>query len=110
MKRMSNIGILLVIILIPIVLMTIYLVNEKSIFPYETNGFSKKTIHIGRVPIAVAIADTLEKRTQGLSGRESLSANEGLLFVFSTSGAYGIWMKDMRFPIDIIWISEKTQD
>ncbi len=66
-------------------------------------------IKIGETYFNVEIADTLKKRIQGLSNKESLGKNEGLLFVFEESGTHGFWMKDMLFSIDIIWInSEKT--
>lgn len=52
------------------------------------------------------VVDTPASRAQGLSGREDLSARRGMLFVFEHPGKYGFWMKDMLFPIDIIWISE----
>jgi uncharacterized membrane protein (UPF0127 family) len=65
-----------------------------------------KTLKINDVTINVGIADTDEKRVQGLSGREKLSENEGLLFVFEKEGYYGFWMKDMNFPIDIIWLDK----
>lgn len=42
----------------------------------------------------------------GLSGRDKLDENAGLLFVHDGPGIYGIWMKDMRFPIDVIWLDE----
>ena len=42
---------------------------------------------------------------QGLSGRDGLGVNEGMLFAFDEPGTHGFWMKDMKFPIDIIWIS-----
>ncbi len=29
-----------------------------------------------------------------------------MLFVFDSAGLYGIWMKNMRFPIDIAWADE----
>jgi hypothetical protein len=48
-----------------------------------------------------------KSRIQGLSGRDSLSDNTVMLFVFDRPGKYGIWMKDMNFPIDIIWLDEK---
>jgi len=41
---------------------------------------------------------------KGLSGRESLAENKGLLFVFPSSEKHGFWMRGMKFPIDIIWI------
>lgn len=52
----------------------------------------------------VDIADTEEKRNQGLGGRESIGKNEGMLFVFGEPLIPTFWMKGMKFPIDIIWI------
>jgi len=63
-------------------------------------------VFVSETEVAVEIADTPEKRAQGLSGKESLGENEGMLFVFETPGVYAFWMKDMRFPIDIIWIGD----
>jgi hypothetical protein len=42
---------------------------------------------------------------RGLGGRESLPDDRGMLFIFPEPGRHGFWMKDMLFPIDIIWIS-----
>ncbi len=55
------------------------------------------------IKIPVEIADTEALRTLGLSGRESLDYNSGLLFVFDRPDRYGFWMKDMKFSIDIVW-------
>jgi len=57
--------------------------------------------------ILVEIVDTPELRNQGLSGREFLEKSAGMLFVFFESDRYGFWMKDMRFPIDIIWFDDE---
>jgi uncharacterized protein len=54
----------------------------------------------------VQLADTDAERTQGLSGVESLSPNGGLLMQFDTNHEWGIWMKDMLIPLDIIWLDE----
>jgi uncharacterized membrane protein (UPF0127 family) len=62
-------------------------------------------ISIGDTRIAVEIVDTPEARARGLSGRDALSANSGMLFVFEEPTFASIWMKDMKFPIDIVWIS-----
>ena len=59
---------------------------------------------IGDKTISVEIADTVRERMLGLSGRVSLSSDTGMLFVFDEPGKYGIWMKDMNFPIDILWL------
>src|SRR3989338_3180334 len=55
--------------------------------------------------IKVDLALTMLEQAQGLSGREVLGENEGMLFVFDTPGKYSFWMKDMKFAIDIIWFT-----
>ncbi|MBX4195615.1 DUF192 domain-containing protein [Candidatus Parcubacteria bacterium] len=67
------------------------------------------TLQIGDTTISVAIADSPEEREQGLSGRESLPEGKGMLFVFEEPGDYGFWMRDMKFPIDIIWINSEKR-
>lgn len=57
----------------------------------------------GRV-IKVERAVTGEQRTYGLSARSGLAKDTGMLFVFTSDDTYGFWMKDMRFPIDIMWL------
>lgn len=54
--------------------------------------------------IPVTVADTQALREQGLSGTSSLEKGTGKLFVFDTADAYGFWMKDMHYPLDIVWI------
>src|SRR3989344_7759864 len=53
----------------------------------------------------VFIADTAALRAQGLSGRESLRGDEGMFFIFDSPARQSFWMRDMKFPIDIVWIS-----
>ena len=56
--------------------------------------------------IAVEIADTDAKREKGLGGRSFMPRDRGMLFTFPTSDRYRFWMKDMEFPLDIIWLDE----
>lgn len=58
---------------------------------------------LGGETLKLEIADTEGLRVQGLSGRKALGVNEGMLFDFSEDGYHQFWMKDMKFPIDIIW-------
>jgi uncharacterized membrane protein (UPF0127 family) len=53
----------------------------------------------------VEISDTALKRTKGLSGRETLEENKGMLFIFQKPGKRSFWMAGMNFPLDIIWIN-----
>jgi uncharacterized protein len=57
--------------------------------------------------ISVIIADSKEELKVGLSGRNSLPANQGMLFVFADTDKHEIWMKDMQFSIDIIWLDQQ---
>jgi uncharacterized membrane protein (UPF0127 family) len=59
--------------------------------------------------VSCEIADTNEKRTKGLSGRTELEDGNGMLFVYPVSKKYAFWMRDMNFPIDIIWINKDFQ-
>jgi len=47
-----------------------------------------------------------EDRAMGLMFRPSLPSDRGLLFVFEQPDFHGIWMKNCRFPIDIVWLDE----
>jgi len=64
-------------------------------------------VEIAGHTVAVEIADDEAERAQGLSGRKSLDEGSGLLFIFPSEARYGFWMKDMRFAIDIVWISKE---
>ena len=54
--------------------------------------------------IPVEVADTLKKRRLGLGKRTSLKKGWGMLFIFGKRKTYRFWMKDMQFPLDIIWL------
>ena len=62
-------------------------------------------VQIGGQNVKVDLALTEAEHTKGLSGKNELVENEGMLFVFDKPGKYSFWMKDMNFPIDIVWIS-----
>ncbi|HAO64947.1 TPA: hypothetical protein DCQ44_03135 [Candidatus Taylorbacteria bacterium] len=75
------------------------------------NGAIKnyKTIQIGRATIQAELATTEAQQVQGLSGRTSLATSTGMLFVFDRADKWGIWMKDMNFPIDVLWIDSNLK-
>jgi uncharacterized membrane protein (UPF0127 family) len=67
----------------------------------------ERVITINNVSVTVEVADTDVLREQGLSGHAPLEPGKGMLFVFSQDDMWGIWMKDMLFPIDIVWINQE---
>jgi uncharacterized membrane protein (UPF0127 family) len=56
--------------------------------------------------MTLLVASTSAEQQQGLSDVPFLASTTGMLFVFDTPDDYGFWMKDMRFPLDIIWLDQ----
>ena len=51
------------------------------------------------------MALTPEERAQGLSDRPDLAPDTGMLFIYRQQNRYSFWMRNMHFPLDILWIS-----
>jgi hypothetical protein len=62
--------------------------------------------YIGSATIDAELAITSAERSVGLGGRDALAPNAGLLFVFPAPQRASFWMKDMRFPLDFVWITD----
>ena len=71
-------------------------------FPIMRTDFV--TVRINGASLVAELASDPRARMRGLSGREALGENAGMLFLFDRPDRYGIWMKEMKFPIDIFWI------
>jgi uncharacterized membrane protein (UPF0127 family) len=106
--------------LLPILILIIILAGALELQNYErtTNKISKPTsslffihpIRVGDTFFSAAIAVTDAERTLGLSGSQKLETNQALLFVFPNNDKWGIWMKDMNYPIDIISYIKENVD
>jgi uncharacterized protein len=68
-----------------------------------------KLVEIADQRIMVDVMNTPESRAKGLSGRESLAEDEGMLFVFDSPSKNYFWMQGMNFAIDMIWINENME-
>ena len=83
--------------------------NASGTTPSNTSGYRQVNVAINNVTLVADIADTNDKRTKGLSVKDSLNETEAMLFVFSTEREHSFWMKGMKFRIDIIWIDEDKE-
>jgi hypothetical protein len=64
-------------------------------------------VRIGdRAVVTVEVAQTEAEKIRGLSGREGLAPGRGILFVYEAPARPLIWMRGMRFPLDILWIRD----
>lgn len=69
----------------------------------NSSGLPKGQVKIGNVSLDVEIANTPESQIKGLQYHTPLTYSQGMLFSFAQPQEIPIWMKDMQFPIDIIW-------
>jgi len=92
-----------------LILISILLIFATNLFLNKKNTSSHKKIIIGNRVIRAENAESAMEKQKGLSGRNFMRKNNGMLFTFSQSDYYPFWMKDMKFPIDIIWIDENLQ-
>lgn len=91
----------LYIVFICIILVGFFIFYQK---PKET-----KVVSINDTKISVILATNQETWEKGLSGTKPLKDHEGMLFIFPESAPYEFWMKDMNYPIDIIWFDENLR-
>ncbi|MCC7436582.1 DUF192 domain-containing protein [Candidatus Nomurabacteria bacterium] len=92
-----------------LLLVLFLLLKSENSIPKNINNVYDGIVTIGENKIAVSIADSENEREQGLSNTPYLEANSGKLFVFDTARVYGFWMKEMNYPIDIIWIDQNNK-
>jgi uncharacterized membrane protein (UPF0127 family) len=91
-----SIGLLMIVIGVLAVFRGINSITDEYVSLVAPNGI-----------ISVEVRDTFDGRQKGLSGRASIDADKGMLFVFDESELSNcFWMKDMRFDIDMVWLDE----
>ncbi len=71
---------------------------------YDTRNISVR----GRV-FKADVADSMLKQMIGLMYKESIRSDECMLFNFDYDAEHGIWMKNMIFPIDVVWLDSKMR-
>ena len=75
--------------------------------PVLAEAGGRGEVRIGnRVAVPVEVARTEAEKTRGLSGRDRLAPDRGMLFVYEAPVRPLIWMRGMRFPLDILWIRD----
>ncbi len=63
-------------------------------------------IYLGSGVVGAKVAASDAERQKGLSGTKELKSDQGLLMVFDTPAKWSIWMKNMHYNIDVIWLDE----
>jgi uncharacterized membrane protein (UPF0127 family) len=100
-------------LLVPLLLVAVFLGGTLLVHYYQNHSKAisvcglrdDKTLQIGNKKITVQVETTPQDKAKGLGGKTCIGPNEGMLFVFDQPSQYQFWMKDMKFPIDMIWIA-----
>lgn len=85
-----------------VVLLAVAKFNGFNLLP----NFNSAKVTVNNQTFNVEVAKDDKSRQVGLSNRESLGEDKGMLFVFPDKGRYSFWMKDTQIPLDIIYISD----
>ena len=89
-KRMVFLGV--------IVVLALLLLGGYFIYSFKNTGANYEKACIGeKVCFNIEVADSSMKRVLGLSNRNSLGEDAGMLFIFAEEGTPGFWMKEMKF-------------
>jgi len=64
------------------------------------------SVELGGKRFSVEVADTQQKQALGLMFRESMPADEGMLFIFPAESPRSFWMKNTRIPLDIMYFNK----
>lgn len=71
----------------------------------------KSYVLINGIQFTVDVAKTNDQKARGLNIYNKLPLTKGMVFPFEQENYYAFWMKDMKFPIDIIYIqNDKVVD
>lgn len=63
------------------------------------------TLNTPTAPLRVELADSPAARAAGLSNRDAVTG-DGLLLQWDAPGRRPIWMADMRFALDLVWLDK----
>ncbi|MFZ2038449.1 MAG: DUF192 domain-containing protein [Minisyncoccia bacterium] len=115
-KKIIFYFIIIFIIIVIVFLLSWFRSNSDNSFSGEENiptvlgkKYQKIQLNISSNKFSAYVADTDEKRIAGLSNWNNLKPYEAMFFVFTEPNYHGIWMKDMKISLDIIWLDENSK-
>ena len=90
-----------------IIAVTMFLASLYVLTTSPWRSYRQTSLNLNKQPIKLYLADNEAVRNRGLSAIPCLAKNEGMLFVFDRPDYYSFWMKEMRFPLDIIFVNNR---
>jgi hypothetical protein len=84
----------------------IFFVSAIGVFIYQRVSWDTVSLELKNETLHVVYAKTFYQQYRGLGKRDMLAPYDGMLFVYAFAGRQTMVMRDMRFPIDIVWFNE----
>ena len=75
----------------------------------DVYGMKYFPLTIGDTEYMIFSAQSPEERRMGLSELESIENDEGMFFTFPEQGVHQMWMKDTKFPLDILFLNDNVE-
>jgi len=100
-KNMSKNKIVLILVGVFFIILFIFFILKKPNYPSEIK------LNINNQNYFLEVASTPKQRQIGLSNRDSICTNCGMLFIFPRQSKRSFWMKDTHIPLDMIWLDRK---
>lgn len=97
--------IIVYVVLIAALILLVLVKSGGNLFGFLPSFGTSASAEINGKKYNLLVAKSEKDRQKGLSGRKSLDKNQGMIFIFDAPGRYTFWMKDMNFPLDIIYIN-----
>jgi len=82
----------------------IFLGTAIFLFFFQRFYWPHATVELKGQTLNVLLAENIYQQQKGLGGRNSIAPYDGMLFPFFLVGKHAIVMRDMEFPIDIVWL------
>ncbi|MFW5853504.1 MAG: DUF192 domain-containing protein [Patescibacteria group bacterium] len=79
---------------------------EKNKKTETEQNLSLPIFHEPQTGLNLYLAQEQKDLIRGLSGLSALQNNHGLLMIYKQEDYHGIWMPDMNFAIDVLWLNE----
>lgn len=86
-------------------IMSIAFVLAALFLVYKQLSWPKTTVMLDGHVLHLVVADTIAHQVRGLGNRDSIEPHDGMIFPYGRAKRHAMVMRDMRFPIDIIWIA-----
>lgn len=95
-----------ILLLTVVIVSFIILVSAAVVASFLNHRLEQREVIIGNATLLVEVADTPSERHHGLSGTPELKPDTGMLFIFDQLDSQEMWMKDMQYSLDMLWLDD----